>query len=400
MIKIDAMMRRKLRAAKVLLTERLYLPMWFPHLPLSLLVFLGGYLLLDSSFSGRWSEYLGLLLDQKNSLNPNLLPPLLIGSGLLLMASGLLFRSRLAWVIALLLASVAVLNVTAEHQGRQLAFYFSIILGLLFLFWRHFDRSSVAASTLFALTAVIMLLGYSTFGAYYLGDEFNPAIEDLGTAFYWAMVTMSTVGYGDISPASGDARLFAASVIILGVAVFATALTAVIAPLVSKSLARIVNNQGAKMKREKHFVVIGHTPLAANTAQSLQKRGMAVTRLFRHAVDESESQGSDYLVGEPSSLQVLKSAGVAEAEAVLAMLADDSENAFVVLAVRELAPHVETIVSVNDASHLDKIKLVNPNVLITPQLLGSELTAMLLSGEEITADVLMKNTFERLDGKK
>src|SRR5690554_3839321 len=186
------------------------------------------------------------------------------------MASGLLFRSRLAWVIALLLASVAVLNVTAEHQGRQLAFYFSIILGLLFLFWRHFDRSSVAASTLFALTAVIMLLGYSTFGAYYLGDEFNPAIEDLGTAFYWAMVTMSTVGYGDISPASGDARLFAASVIILGVAVFATALTAVIAPLVSKSLARIVNNQGAKMKREKHFVVIGHTPLAANTAQSLQ----------------------------------------------------------------------------------------------------------------------------------
>lgn len=400
MIKIDAMMRRKLRAAKVLLTERLYLPMWFPHLPLSLLVFLGGYLLLDSSFSGRWSEYLGLLLDQKNSLNPNLLPPLLIGSGLLLMASGLLFRSRLAWVIALLLASVAVLNVTAEHQGRQLAFYFSIILGLLFLFWRHFDRSSVAASTLFALTAVIMLLGYSTFGAYYLGDEFNPAIEDLGTAFYWAMVTMSTVGYGDISPASGDARLFAASVIILGVAVFATALTAVIAPLVSKSLARIVNNQGAKMKREKHFVVIGHTPLAANTAQSLQKRGMAVTRLFRHAVDESESQGFDYLVGEPSSLQVLKSAGVAEAEAVLAMLADDSENAFVVLAVRELAPHVETIVSVNDASHLDKIKLVNPNVLITPQLLGSELTAMLLSGEEITADVLMKNTFERLDGKK
>lgn len=393
-------MLRKLRATGALLAQRLYLSLWFPHLPLALLVFLGGYLLLDSSFTGHWQEYVEQLLAKKDALKPNLLPPLLIGCGLLLMAGGLLFRSRLAWVIALLLVTVAAVNLLSEHQGSQLFFYFVAILGLLFLFWRHFDRSSVTASTLFALTAVIMLLGYSTFGAYYLGDEFRPEIEDLGTAFYWAMVTMSTVGYGDISPASGDARVFSASVIILGIAVFATALTAVIAPLVSQSLARIVHQQGAKMKRENHFVVIGHTPLAANTAQALQKRGMAVTRLFRHAVDESESQGFDHLVGEPSNLQVLKSAGVEHAEAVLTMLADDSENAFVVLAVRELAPHVETIVGVNDASHLDKIKLVHPNVLITPQLLGSELTAMLLSGEEITADVLMKNTFERLNGKK
>jgi len=393
-------MLRKLRATGALLAQRLYLSLWFPHLPLALLVFLGGYLLLDSSFTGHWQEYVEQLLAKKDALKPNLLPPLLIGCGLLLMAGGLLFRSRLAWVIALLLVTVAAVNLLSEHQGSQLVFYFVAILGLLFLFWRHFDRSSVTASTLFALTAVIMLLGYSTFGAYYLGDEFRPEIEDLGTAFYWAMVTMSTVGYGDISPASGDARVFSASVIILGVAVFATALTAVIAPLVSQSLARIVHQQGAKMKRENHFVVIGHTPLAANTAQALQKRGMAVTRLFRHAVDESESQGFDHLVGEPSNLQVLKNAGVEHAEAVLTMLADDSENAFVVLAVRELAPHVETIVGVNDASHLDKIKLVHPNVLITPQLLGSELTAMLLSGEEITADVLMKNTFERLNGKK
>lgn len=399
MIKVDAMMLRKLRATGVLLAQRLYLSLWFPHLPLALLVFLGGYLLLDSNFSGHWQEYLQQLLAKKDALSPNLLPPLLIGSGLLLMAGGLLFRSRLAWVIALLLVSVALFSLATEQQGQQLIAYFVSILGLLFLFWRHFDRSSVTASTLFALTAVIMLLGYSTFGAYYLGAEFNPTIDDLGTAFYWAMVTMSTVGYGDISPLSSDARVFAASVIILGVAVFATALTAVIAPLVSKSLARIVHHQGVKMKREKHFVVIGHTPLAANTAQALQKRGMPVTRLFRHAVDDSESHGFDHLIGEPSNLQVLKNAGVEHAEAVLTMLADDSENAFVVLAVRELAPHVETIVGVNDASHLDKIKLVHPNVLITPQLLGGELTAMLLSGEEMNNDVLMKNTFERLNGK-
>lgn len=59
------MMLRKLRATGALLAQRLYLSLWFPHLPLALLVFLGGYLLLDSSFTGHWQEYVEQLLAKK-----------------------------------------------------------------------------------------------------------------------------------------------------------------------------------------------------------------------------------------------------------------------------------------------------------------------------------------------
>ena len=95
-----------------------------------------------------------------------------------------------------------------------------------------------------------MLIMYATFGAYYLGAQFKPRIADLVTAFYYAMVTMSTVGYGDIVPSTPQARLFALSVIVLGVAVFATLLTVVVGPLVARSLQGIVNHKGRRMRRK------------------------------------------------------------------------------------------------------------------------------------------------------
>lgn len=340
-----------------------------------------------------------LLLNDQRSLSPTLLSMLVIGVGMILTAIGLLFRSRLAWAITILLLSLAIISVSIERGSHLLLGYFVAMLVALFVFWRRFNRTSVTASTLFGINSIVMLIGYATFGAYYIGQEFDPPITDLMSAFYWSIVTMSTVGYGDISPATGDARLFTASVILLGLTVFATTLTAVIAPLVGRSLARIVRQQDIKMKRENHFIVIGDTFLASSTAKSLEKRGQSATRLFRVEPDENIMEAFDTVVGNPSSEDVLLEAGVTKAEAVVTMLADDSENAFVVLAVRELAPDVQTIVAINDATHIDRIRLVHPDVLITPQALGGELAAMLLSGEEITAEFVTNNIFEQLSNK-
>jgi voltage-gated potassium channel len=80
---------------------------------------------------------------------------------------------------------------------------------------------------------------------------------------------------------------------------------------------------------------------------------------------------------------------------VLAMMADDSENAFCVLAVRELASGTRTVAAVNDARHLSRVKLVQPDVVIAPQVLGGELAAMLLSGEQVTPEFVMQRVFQQ-----
>lgn len=370
---------------------------WFPHMPLALLLGLGGLLILNARFGGVWSQYAHALMEGDFHLNLRLLPSLLIGGGMVTTAFGLLWRSRLAWMMAILLAATGSVNtlLTGHSHVHGLLVYFAFLLAALLFAWRHFNRSSVAASTLFGLTAVMMLLLYATFGSYYLGAEFKPPITDLVTALYYAMVTMSTVGYGDIIPAAPESRLFTISVIVLGVAVFATSLTAVIAPLVSQSLKGIIDRKGTGMRRENHFVVIGNTPLAVNTWRELAKRGRPVTRILYEAPVESQTKDVDVVVGDPSMTEVLREAGADRAEAVLAMTADDSENAFLVLAVKELAGNARTVAAVNDAHHLSRIKLVQPDVVIAPQVMGGELTAMLLSGEQITPEFVMQQVFQQ-----
>src|SRR5699024_10338123 len=158
----------------------------------------------------RWGPFLVNMIHGQVDISPNLLPPLLIGTGMLIMAGGLLLRSRLAWTMALLLAATAAVSMFfGQHQGGHLLLAYCILmLALLLMAWRRFDHSSIAASTLFALTSVVMLLLYATFGAYYLGEQFDPHITDLVTALYFSMVTMSTVGYGDITPQTSEAMLF------------------------------------------------------------------------------------------------------------------------------------------------------------------------------------------------
>lgn len=371
---------------------------WFPHVPLALLLAVGGLWLLQADLGSHWDAFIVNLLHGQTNIPPSVLPPLLIGVGMLIMALGLLLRSRLAWIMALLLGVTGAISMFfgAHANGHLLLGYFILMLALLTMAWRQFDHSSITASTLFALTSVVMLVLYATFGTYYLGSEFKPHVTDLVTALYYSMVTMSTVGYGDITPQTAEAKLFAISVIVLGLTIFATSLTAVIAPMVSRSLQRIVQHKGSGMKRENHFVVIGASPLANNTWRELARRGQAVTRIVRDAgALETTDNKIDVVVGDPGSTDILREAGVDKATAVLAMLDDDSENAFAILAARELGGQARTIAAVNDAHHLARIKLVQPDVVIAPQILGGELAAMLLCGEQVSSDYVMQRVFQQ-----
>lgn len=78
------------------------------------------------------------------------------------------------------------------------------------------------------------------------------------------------------------------------------------------------------------------------------------------------------------------------------MFEDDSENAFAILATRELGGNAQTIAAVNNPRNLSRIHLVQPDVVIAPQILGGELAAMLVCGEEVTGDFVMQRLFNDL----
>ncbi len=320
------------------------------------------------------------------------LPPMLSGSGLVLMAPGLLQRARLAWVSSVLLAALAAgLAAWSGHDaGAALP---GALLALLLLQARRFDRSSLAAGSAFALLAIGSLLVYGVLGSLWVGAGYTPPIRDLPTAFYYTIETMSTVGYGDIVPHTTQARLFTVSMIVAGITVFATTLSVVIGPLVGGSIKRALEHRMQKQQRHDHFVILGSSSLAYTMWRDLHERGVPVSVVVTPGRPSPFPAEADVVLGDASTNEVLEEVGVPRARAVLTLRDDDAENAFAVLAVKELAPGVKTIAGVNDARHLAKIRRVQPDLLFAPQVLGSDLLVRTLFDEPIDNDTVSRLLF-------
>lgn len=374
------------------LAAALRLQSWFPHLVLALGLAFAGLLVLGVAYGTHLTALRTNFPADVLATRPASIPFLLIGVALLLMSIGVALRSRLAWVIALTLTVSTILAVRLLPHGPVpvLPSYAVLLLLALLLTHRTFDRSSVAAGTVFALTSSLLLLIYAVFGSLYLGTQFSPPIRDLSTAVYFAIVTMGTVGYGDIAPHTPHARFFTISIIILGITVFATSLTAIIGPLVIGGLNRIVNRKERRMNLSDHFVIVGMNSLASNTYREFKRRHLPVVVITPQPPPEGDFEAADVIVGDANSSEILCKANAREARAVLALRADDSENAFIVLAVKELKGRAQTVVAVNDSKHMARIKLVQPDLIIAPQVLGGEILAMALSGEDVTGDFLLQ----------
>ncbi|HEY1607877.1 MAG TPA: voltage-gated potassium channel protein [Paraburkholderia sp.] len=330
---------------------------------------------------GNWFDYVLLIINTSSLL---VLPQAVVAVGLATMTIGLLLRARVAWVLSiLLLAAAAAMSLFGPYRSDSLVGYTITLAVALVYYWRRFDRASIAASGLFAFLSVGSLIIYAVFGVLYLGAEFAPPIHDLSSALYFSIVSMSTVGYGDIVPRTGTARLFTASIIVLGITVFATSISAVIGPVIGGNLKRIVNGGISNVIRKNHFLIVGASPIAYSVYDGLRKRGYSVTVLIPPSVPNNYPQDADVVVGDPSDTGTLERTAAGNARAVLALRADDSENAFTVLAIRELAPKVRTVVLVNDSRNLQRLRLLKPDMVFSPQQLAGELLARTLNDETI-----------------
>ncbi len=381
-------LQRVLRAAE----RRLRLDLWFPHSPLFLAVLILGLLLVRHAH--RAALFAHLSAHAPLTASPDTIaavidgaPSAVIGAFLIVMSFGLLRRSRLAWVIALISATASFLLAALGWSGgiqshARLLIYNGCVLALLLLFSHRFNRSSLASATLFAIVSVASLLAYAVLGSFLLGASFAPPITDLLTALYYAIVTMSTVGYGDVVPKTNDARLFTVSIIVLGITVFATSLSALLLPVISRRVEGLFQNRERRAVRSNHYIVVSDSALARNTRRELKARDLPFTVLLAHA-PEGPTPPHDVLFGDATDLDVLREAGATEAKAILALGLDDSENAFIVMAARELSESVKTVAAVNDARNMERVKRVHPSLIIAPQVLGGSLLAMALSGEKL-----------------
>lgn len=365
---------------------------WFPHIPLAAAVTFAGAHLLWVTFGSTWGPLLTGVLATKEVRGVDV-PYLLVGSSMMTMGVGLAFRSRVAWWITFILTIYVVVFVFrfGHANARYLTAFDSALAAALLVSHRYFNRSILGGSAGFILVITPALV-YASLGSFYLGSQFTPPITSLFGGFYYAVVTMTTVGYGDITPRTDEARLFAIQIIFLGVGLLATAITAVIGPLVRSSVARVGGGEGRRLVRTNHFVLIGATLLAQYVYQELVHRHLSVAVVVPEQ-PEGVFGAHDVVVGDPTDVDVLRRADVDQARAVAVMGSNDFENAFIVLALKALRDPPKVFVVVNEVKHVARIKLVHPDVIMTPSVMSGELLAMALAGETMTGDRLIERLF-------
>ena len=306
----------------------------------------------------------------------------ILGIGLVLVGFPLLRRLAAAWSFAVILLLVTLGINLAQQNWGEIMFPGGMLVAMLAL-RHHFNRQTQLANYAISLTGVFSILAYGTFGGYLLGDGFKPAIHDLTTSFYFTIITISTVGYGDITPITSETRLFVVSLLVVGLSVFATAVASVLGPAITKKLGHILYPEGGRMKLENHIILAGEGSIAGNTARELADRKLSFVQIKSQggkAVSPEEAE----IIGDPTDEAVLQKAGIQKARMVIAAGDNDVDNAFITLLVKDLNPKVRVLAVANAINSIRRLKLARADLVFAPAAVGSRLLANLAEGDQIS----------------
>jgi voltage-gated potassium channel len=306
--------------------------------------------------------------------------------GLLLVIAGIgvLWCVVSAWALSVLLL-IVMLGIDGVRSQWGVHFVVQLLmLVALFFFKDRFTRRTMLASSVLSFSGILAVLIYGVFGSYLLGNEFRPPIRDFATATYFAITTLSTVGFGDILPVSPEARWFVVSLLVIGLGVFASAIATVFGPKLSRELNRLLNPKENVMDMKNHVILVGDGSIARNTADELRQRGVA----FVHILDTkpaTETRGDYILTGDATSETVLRQAGIHHARMIIAAREDDGENAFIALGAKDLNPNLHVLAVASSPQSIRRLKLARADLVFSPAAVGSRLVADLVEGNPIAS---------------
>jgi len=179
-----------------------------------------------------------------------------------LLTVGLRRRKRLAWyltVVMLPLTAVVPLT-TLRPSDVPLLVLVACTFPLLVINRGQFDRTlDITALQSSALAAFAGALFYGVIGSYAQRSDFV-GLETWSDAIYYVIVTIATVGYGDVRPTTTETKWFSLSVIMFGTAAFTVAVGSLIAPAIEKRLSAAFGNMKPSELTllEDHVIVLGH----------------------------------------------------------------------------------------------------------------------------------------------
>ena len=316
---------------------------------------------------------------------------------------GLRRRYRVAWYAAILLLPITGLQGLAQSSvlSFPLVAVSVIAIPIALITRRYFDRGlDLTLTQLASLAAILAVQVYGTVGAYALRDEFDE-VNTILDAFYFTLVTASTVGYGDITATTQFGRLFSMSVLLTGVASFGVALGTLLGPLIEARLATALGNMSDKQLDllENHYIVTGYGDLTEPILENLDGNQVVVVVRDSEDAKRLRDRGHEVLTANPSDEEPLRRIHIERARGLIVATNNDAEDAMVILTARELNPDLRIVAAATDRENIRKLRRAGADSVLSPSVLGGQLlvkSALETNETERAVDELLD---ENDDGK-
>jgi len=344
--------------------------------------------------SGPLSAYIPEYVERTAGFTGALTGFLMLGS-----AFGLRRGLRAAWYSTIILLPVTALQGLIQSN---IASYPLVVLSVLsmptvLINFRRFDgRLRLSTTQMAAAAALVGTQIYGTVGTYTLREHFAN-VTTLTDAFYYTIVTASTVGYGDAIPATGagagpqQARLFAMSVVVLGTASFAVALGSLLGPAIEARLATALGTMTDRQLEllEEHVVVLGYGDLTEPIIDELAHADTDFVVITPNAetISKLRARDIDAINADPSDEDPLLRAGIDRARAVVAATNDDAADALAILTAKALETDLRVVAAATQRENVEKLRRAGADTVISPAVIGGHLIVESALGSDDTESI-------------
>lgn len=195
-------------------------------------------------------------------------------------------------------------------------------------------------------------------------------------ALYMTVITLATVGYGEVHEISPEGRLFTVVLIFLGVGFFLYVVGNVIQFLVEGRIRhvlgrRILDKQISKLKN--HFIVCGYGRMGRALCGFLIQRYLDVVVIEQNLdrISVMDNDGILYIMGSATDEAILSKAGIERARGIISVLGSDADNVFLILIAKRLNPKIFMVARANQNETEETLYSAGADKVVSPYALGA-----------------------------
>jgi voltage-gated potassium channel len=228
--------------------------------------------------------------------------------------------------------------------------------------------------------ALLLLLFLACFGtAGYMVIEGMSFID----AFYMTVITVATIGFGEVHPLSPEGKIFTIIFIILSVGTGAWVVSAGIEILLGDRVwvqAHRRRTERILMELKNHYIVCGYGRMGRQIVRDLVNRSEKFVIIESSPGMEKRllDTGHAYILGDAEDDEVLKHAGVERAQGIVAALNSDAANVLIALSARGLNPDILIVARSSNEYAESKLRRAGADRVVSPDAIGGHRLALAL----------------------